>query len=115
MSEILLTEDPRSAQIELTSARRAFWSAPILPCFAGSALVFVAGLGVSLFRAAGLIAGSRGTAYTAIGLLLTSFVLMFLGSHCMDRRDAAEKAERIENIRREGLNVEYYTTRWERR
>jgi hypothetical protein len=62
----------------------------------------------------GLIATSRLLAYVTIGLLFSAFVLMFLGAHCMDRRDAAERAERIEQSRREGLDVKDYTNTWQR-
>jgi hypothetical protein len=113
MSEILLKKDLRATRIELTSARRAFWTAAIVPCFTGSATSFVTGFSISVLTVSRLITGSRAVAYWAIGLLFSAFVLMFLGAHCMDRRDAAEKAERIENSRREGLNVEYYTSRWD--
>ncbi|PYT00501.1 MAG: hypothetical protein DMF63_08010 [Acidobacteria bacterium] len=102
MNEILLVRDLRAEQ-EVTSARRAFWSAAIFPCFVGSAFFFVSGLGVSALTGFGLMSASRFLAYSSVGLLFFAFILMFLGAHCMDRRDAAEKEERIENSRRKGL------------
>ena len=114
MGEILLSENLRAARVEQTSARRAFWTAAIFPCFAGSAISFAAGMIVSILSWIGLIHTSRMVAYLAVGLLLVAFVLMSFGAHCMDRRDAAEKAERIEQSRREGLNIKDYTKTWER-
>jgi len=112
MSEILLSKDLRAAQVQLTSARRAFWTAAIVPCFAGSAISLSAGMMVSILSWTGLIHTSRLVAYLAVGLLMAAFVLMFLGAHCMDRRDAAEKAERLEQSRREGLEIRDYTKKW---
>src|SRR4051812_4356787 len=103
MDEILLNEDLRAAEVESTSARRAFWSAAIVPCFAGSAVTLGAGMAVSINSWSGLIAPSRSLAYLTIGSIFSAFILMFLGAHCMDRRDAAEKSERLERRRREGL------------
>lgn len=114
MNEILLNKDLRTARVKQTSALRAFWTAAIFPCFAGSGISFAAGMIVSILSWTGLIHTSRLVAYLAVGLLLMAFVLMFFGAHCMDRRDAAEKAERIEQSRREGLDVKDYTKSWER-
>jgi hypothetical protein len=105
MDEILLSKDVRAAQVQLTSARRAFWSAAIVPCFAGSAVSFSTGLLVAFLSWSQIIVPSRRFAYVTIGLLFSAFVLMFLGAHCMDRRDAAEKAERLERSRREDVAV----------
>ena len=112
MSEILLTKDIRTARIELTSARRTFWTAAIVPCFTGSGATLAAGMILSALSWSGLVTTSRFLAYSTIGLLFSAFLLMFLGAHCMDRRDAAENAERREQSRREGLDIKDYTTRW---
>jgi len=114
MSEILLSKDSRAAEVELTSARRAFWTAAIVPCFAGSAMTLVAGMIVSVLSWTGLVTTSRLLADFTIGLLFSAFVLMFLGAHCMDRRDAAERAERIERSRREGLIAKDYLNTWQK-
>ena len=114
MSEILLSKDSRAAEVELTSARRAFWTAAIVPCFAGSAMTLVAGMIVSVLSWTGLITASHLLAYSTIGLLFSSFILMFLGAHCLDRRDAAERSERIERSRREGLIAQDYTNTWQK-
>jgi len=113
MNEILLRDDLRTARVEQTSARRAFWTAVIFPSFVGSGIALAAGMIVSILSWVGLFHTSRLVAYSAVGLLLLAFVLMFLGAHAMDRRDAAEKAERIEKSRREGLNVKDYTETWQ--
>jgi len=112
MNEILLSNDTRASQVELTSARRTFWTAAMVPCFAGSGLSLAVGLTLSGLSASGVIHISRLVAYLAVGFLLAAFVLSFLGAHCMDRRDAAEKAERIEQSRREGLNIKDYRSKW---
>ena len=112
MNETLLSKDLYATRVELTSARRAFWTAAIVPCFTGSGVTLAAGLAVSILSWTGLIHTSRLVAYLAVGLLLAAFVLMFLGAHCMDRRDAAEKAERLEQSRREGLDIKDYTKKW---
>jgi hypothetical protein len=69
---------------------------------------------VSVLSWTGLITASRLLAYSTIGLLFSSFILMFLGAHCLDRRDAAERAERIERSRREGLVVKDYIDTWQK-
>ena len=85
------------------SADRTFWAKALIPCVTGSAACFIAGLSISVLSAFELIAQSRRLAYSAIGLLFGAFVLMFLAAHCMDRRDAAEKIERITEAERTGL------------
>lgn len=71
----------------------------MVPCFAGSAIALAAGMMVSVLSWSGLIETSHSLAYSTIGLLFSAFILVFLGSHCMDRRDAAERAEQIERTR----------------
>jgi len=86
-----------------TSSDRTFWAKVLFPCIAGSAACFVTGLSVSALSALQVITRSRFVAYSAIGLLFGAFVLMFLAAHCMDRRDAAEKLERMEKAKQSGL------------
>jgi hypothetical protein len=86
------------------SSDRTFWANALFPCIAGSGACFIAGLSVSALSALHLITRSRFIAYSAIGLLFAAFVLMFLAAHCMDRRDAAEKIERMAEAERSGLN-----------
>ena len=114
MSDILFNKELRAARVELTSARRAFWTAALVPCFAGSAITLSAGMIVSVLSWTGLLTASSVLAYFTIGLLFSSFILMFLGAHCLDRRDAAERAERIERSRREGLVVKDYIDTWQK-
>ena len=85
------------------SADRTFWAKALIPCVVGSATFFIAGLSISALSAFELIKQSRVLAYSAIGLLFGAFVLMFLAAHCMDRRDAAEKVERIAAAELSGL------------
>ena len=112
MSETLLSSDLRATRVELTSQRRAFWTAAVVVCFAGSAFSLAVGLILSALTWTGLIPTSHLLAYSTIGLLFSAFILMFLGAHAMDRRDAAERTERLEQSRREGLNVTDYTKTW---
>lgn len=114
MNEILLTNDVRAARIEQTSARRTFWTAAIVPCFAGSGMALAASMTVSILSWSGLVHTSRLTAYFAVVALLAAFALTFLGAHCMDRRDAAEKAERLERSRREGLHLKELAKPWQK-
>jgi len=88
------------------SASRKFWTALLIPCLAGGALFLLVGLGISGLTALGLITGSRVTAYSAVALIFGAFISMFLAAHCMDRRDAADKVERLERCRREGFKDE---------
>ena len=85
------------------SSDRTFWANALFPCLAGSAICFFAGLSISALSAVHVITRSRFVAYSAIGLLFGAFILMFLAAHCMDRRDAAEKIERMKEAERYGL------------
>jgi hypothetical protein len=102
MREMTVSEDRISTFNERSSASRGFWTALLFPSVVGAIVFLLAGLGISGASGLGLINASRNLAYSAIGLLLGAFVLMFLGAHCMDRRDAAERSERIERSRQRG-------------
>jgi hypothetical protein len=102
MTELAAHRNLRIDRVEDISARRSFWSGLLFPCWAGSALSLLLGLGISLLSGAGVIGTSRSMAYMTISLLVAFFVLMFLAAHCMDRRDAAEKAERLYRCRERG-------------
>ena len=88
------------------SASRTFWTALLIPALVGGAFFLLVGLGISVVSAVGLIHPSRSIAYSAIALIFGAFISMFLAAHCMDRRDAADKAERLERCRREGFKAE---------
>jgi len=87
---------------ESISARRSFWSALLFPTWSLAALALLLGLGISALSFVGIITPSRSLAYTSIGLLFSAFGLMFLAAHALDRRDAAEKEERLERVRQRG-------------
>ena len=73
---------------------RTAWSALLLLAIAGSSGCMLAGLSISLLSWLEVITASAMIAYVTVGLLLTSFSLLFLAAHCMDRVSSAEKAER---------------------
>jgi hypothetical protein len=108
MREMTVSEGRVSSFNERSSASRGFWTALLFPSIVGAVVFLVTGLGISGLSGLGLITASRSLAYSAIGLLLGAFVLMFLGAHCMDRRDAAERSERIERSRERGYDGEKY-------
>ena len=105
MSELTVQKfhPPMIEQDFAASADRTFWAKALFSCIAGSAAFFVAGLSISALSVLHLIAQSRFLAHSAIGLLFGAFVLMFLAAHCMDRRAAAEKVERMKKADRSGL------------
>jgi len=108
MRELTVNKARISSFNERSSARRSFWTALLFPSVVGAAVFLLTGLGISGLSGLGLLTASRPIAYWAIGLLLGSFVLMFLAAHCMDRRDAAERSERIERSRQRGYDGEKY-------
>ncbi|MEO8041268.1 MAG: hypothetical protein ABI646_01545 [Acidobacteriota bacterium] len=102
MREITVSEGRVSSFNQRSSASRGFWTALLFPSIVGALVFLLTGLGISALSALHLITASRYMAYSAVGLLFGAFVLMFLAAHCMDRRDAAERSERIERSRQRG-------------
>ena len=102
MRELTLDKTRLAEFKNASSSAGTFWAAALFPCVAGAAVCMLSGLAISGLSALGLISLSRFGAYSTVTLLFGAFVLMFLGAHCMDRRDAAERSERLERSRGRG-------------
>ena len=61
------------------------WTGLAIGAFAGSGVCFVSGLLASLASLLGILPVSAVTARWTVGILLTAFILAFVGAHSVDR------------------------------
>ena len=80
------------------------WTAGVFASFAVALTTGLAGFAFLILSQFGV--GSAGSTLSTIGavLMIASFLLFFLGAHCLDRADAADKAIRREFCREHGLD-----------
>ena len=100
MKELTLERHLANSKDDAVRKSRVLWSILLFFTMVGSAVCMFVGLSISLLSWLDLITVSATIAYLTVGLLLSSFSLIFLAAHCMDRVTSADKAERRERSER---------------